>query len=89
MASGLAVVAADCGQISDLVRSGETGILYPPGDLDALTAACEELLRKPKLRLFLGDNAARFIRSHYTWDHNASRVLELAKTLQAARRAQG
>lgn len=85
MASGRAVVAADCGQISELIRSGETGVLYPPGDLDALAAACDGLLRQPKRRLALGEAAARFIRNHYTWDHNARRAVALAAALQAAR----
>ena len=85
MACGVAVVAANCGQIADLVRHGETGLLHPAGDFEALTGACDQLLNQPKLRFALGQEAARFIRSHYTWDHNARRVTELAAALLAAR----
>ena len=84
MACGVAVAAANCGQIADLVRHGETGLLHPAGDLDALTAGCDQLLNQPKLRFALGREAAQFIRSHYTWDHNARRVTELATALNAA-----
>ena len=80
----MAVAAANCGQIADLVRHGETGLLHPAGDLEALTTACDQLLNQPKLRFALGREAAQFIRSHYTWDHNARRVTELATALNAA-----
>ncbi len=89
MASGVAVVAANCGQIAEVVRHGQTGLLYPAGDLDALTEACDHLLSKPKLRFALGQAAADFVRTHYTWDHNASRAVELADSLIAARRPPG
>ena len=88
MASGIPVVAPHCGQIAELVRHGETGWLYPAGDVDALTTACHHLLRQPKLRSALGRAAAHFIRSHYTWDHNARRAVALAGSLITAQRGQ-
>jgi glycosyltransferase involved in cell wall biosynthesis len=80
MACGVAMVAADCGQIGELVEHDKTGSLYPAGDLDALTKACRELLEQPKRRLALGQAAAAFVREHFTWDHNARRVIEFAQT---------
>ena len=85
MACGVPVVAADCGQISEVVRTGENGLLYPAGDLDALVAACDRLLMNPKLRFALGQSAANTIRDRYTWDQNAARVIALAGSLIAAR----
>ena len=78
MACGVPVVAADVGQIGEVVRQGETGLLYPPDDLDALTAACDRLLREPSLRRRLGQAAAAEIHGRYTWDQNAARVTGLA-----------
>jgi glycosyltransferase involved in cell wall biosynthesis len=85
MACGVPVVAAASGQIVEVVHDGETGLLYPPGDLEALTAACDRLLADSALRQRLGQAGAREIHSQYTWDHNAARVSELACSLMAAR----
>lgn len=89
MACGVAVVAARCGQIAEVIRSEENGVLYPPGDLDALTAACDRLLGSANLRLALGRAAAELVQASYTWDHNAQRAAALAQTLIARRRIPG
>jgi mannosyltransferase len=47
MASGNALVAARSGAASQVVIDGRTGILVPPGDVDALVAALEPLMRDP------------------------------------------
>jgi glycosyltransferase involved in cell wall biosynthesis len=84
MACGVPVVAAALGQIEEVVRDGETGLLYPPGQQDALLAACERLLSDPDLRRRLGRDAAKEVHNHYTWDRNSERVVELARHLIAA-----
>jgi glycosyltransferase involved in cell wall biosynthesis len=86
MACGVPVVAAASGQIAEVVHDGATGLLYPPGDLEALTAACDRLLADSALRQQLGHAGAREIHSRYTWDHNAARVTELACSLMAGAR---
>jgi glycosyltransferase involved in cell wall biosynthesis len=45
MASGKAVVASDIGGMPDLVAHGETGLLVPPGDAQALSQAMQTLLQ--------------------------------------------
>jgi glycosyltransferase involved in cell wall biosynthesis len=85
MACGVPVVASHSGQIAEVVRDGETGLLYPPGDLEALTAACARVLGNRKLTAALGQAAAAFVRREFTWDRNAQRVVELVATLGAAR----
>jgi len=87
MACGVPVVAAQVGQIAEVVRDGQTGLLFPPGDLDALEAACQRLLDSPKLRRSLGRAGAKLVHTHYTWDRNASRAVELARSLTAARKS--
>jgi glycosyltransferase involved in cell wall biosynthesis len=86
MACGAAVVAANVGQISEIVQDGKTGLLYPPGDVNALVEACHRLLGNSRLRHTLGRAAAKRVHTHYTWDRNASRAVELARALVAARR---
>jgi glycosyltransferase involved in cell wall biosynthesis len=87
MACGVAVVAANCGQIAEIIRDNETGLLYPPGDLSALTAACHRLLANPKLRFALGQAAAGLIRHQYTWEQNAARITALVTSLIAAKKS--
>jgi glycosyltransferase involved in cell wall biosynthesis len=86
MACGVPVVAAALGQIEEIVRDEETGLLYPPGEQDALLAACERLLSDPDLRRRLGRVAAKEIHNHYTWDRNSARVVELARHLMGSER---
>lgn len=86
MACGVPVVAAGLGQNTELVRNCETGLTYPPGDIDALTSACKKLLDDENLRQRLGHAAAQEIHSRYTWEHNAASVVKVARSLVAERR---
>jgi glycosyltransferase involved in cell wall biosynthesis len=54
MASCLPVVASDVGGLRDMVEEDVTGILYPAGDISALTQACVELLDDSLRREALG-----------------------------------
>jgi glycosyltransferase involved in cell wall biosynthesis len=47
MAMGRPVIASRTGGLSDIVADGETGILVPPGDIEALSAAIQTLLADP------------------------------------------
>ena len=82
-ACGIPVVAAGVGQIAEVVRDGQTGLLYPPNDTDALVSACDQLLANPALGQRLGKAAAEEVRGRYTWHHNAAAVVELARSLIA------
>ncbi|WP_291308966.1 glycosyltransferase family 4 protein, partial [Devosia sp. 66-14] len=62
MASGLAVVATPVGAVPDIVRDGETGLLVPVGDVEALATALTRLVEDPPLRQRLGAAALRLHR---------------------------
>jgi glycosyltransferase involved in cell wall biosynthesis len=81
MACGIPVVAAALGQIAEVVVDGQTGRLYPPGDVERLTACCDQLLCDGTLRARMGTAAAKRVASEFTWDRNADRVLDLARSL--------
>ena len=77
MGCGVPVVAAALGQIEDVIHHDTNGLLYPPGDLDALTRHCERLLDDAVLRGRLGRAAADTVHRRFTWAENARRVVEL------------
>jgi glycosyltransferase involved in cell wall biosynthesis len=54
MAAGRAVVASDVGGLKETVVEGETGLLVPPGDSDALAAAIFRLLGDESERNLMG-----------------------------------
>lgn len=54
MAAGLPVVASAVGGVPEAVVDGETGILVPPGDAEALAAALRRLLADRELRRRMG-----------------------------------
>ena len=65
MAYGLAVVATPVGAIGDVIREGETGLLVPPGDVPALTAALRRVITDPGLRERLGREARKLAQAEF------------------------
>lgn len=69
MAAGLPVVVSDeVGAFPDLVQGQGTGIVYPCGDVAALTQAMESLLQSEQKRIEMGARARELIQA---WDVNA------------------
>lgn len=66
MASGLPVVAPAAGGPVDLVQDGNTGLLVPPGDAEAITNAVEKLAVDPLRRREMGASA-RIAVAGRTW----------------------
>ncbi|MFH7244019.1 MAG: glycosyltransferase family 4 protein [Spirulina sp.] len=78
MAAGLPVIASDIGQLRQVITPGETGLLVPPGDEEALVQALLQLHRNPTLRQQLGQQAQRQIATHHTWLQVVDRILNVA-----------
>ncbi|HSC91319.1 MAG TPA: glycosyltransferase family 4 protein [Gaiellaceae bacterium] len=68
MAHGKPVVASAVGGLRDLVVDGETGLLVPPGDVDALRGALRRLLDDRELRRRLGEAGRRRATERLSWD---------------------
>lgn len=63
-ATGLAVVATAVGGNTEIVRHGETGLLIPVDDADALRAALASLLDDAALRARMGSTASDWVAAH-------------------------
>jgi len=87
MALALPVIAGDVGQVSEILGGGERGRLVRAGSAPDLARALRELADAPALRRELGARARAWVASERSWDHNAARVLELARALGAGVRA--
>lgn len=64
-----AVVAADAGDVGEVVRHRETGFLVRPGSAEELARAVLELLDDPDLRRRLGQAGRRLVEGSYSLDH--------------------
>jgi glycosyltransferase involved in cell wall biosynthesis len=68
MAAGLPVVASAVGGLLDLIDDGRTGLLVPPADPEALTAALRALIGDPARAEALGRAARGEVRQRYSFD---------------------
>jgi glycosyltransferase involved in cell wall biosynthesis len=57
MASGLAVVASRAGGYPEMITENENGLLFEPGNAEALAGQLSRLIDGPRLRLELGTRA--------------------------------
>lgn len=65
---GLPVIAASVGALPELIESGITGLLVPPEDPAALRDAMLHLIRKPELRLRIGEAARKSAERRFAAD---------------------
>jgi len=72
LASGTAVVASRVAGMLDVVGDGNTAVLVPEGDAEALAAALAELLLDGARRRQLGDAARQLAMSRLSWDQAAA-----------------
>jgi glycosyltransferase involved in cell wall biosynthesis len=79
MAAGLPVVASRIGQIEQLIRHEECGLLCPPGDAVALAQQLARLQQDPELCGLLGRNARSQVLREHTWDMAVRRILALVE----------
>jgi glycosyltransferase involved in cell wall biosynthesis len=77
MAHAKPVVATAVGGTPELVLDGETGILVPPGDGDALTNALDALLRDPVRARRMGEAGLARVRAEFDAKTLTARVLSL------------
>lgn len=83
LAVGLAVIASDAGAPADILTDGRDGLLVPPGDTRALTAAMLRLA-DPALRAKLGV-AGRRTAAQFSPERASTSMLEVYRSLAVPR----
>jgi mannosyltransferase len=81
MAAGAALVASRAGAAELVVEDGVTGVLTPPGDVDALVAALEPLLRDPASAAAMGARGRARVLEKFSLDAEANRIADVYRAL--------
>jgi len=80
------VLASAHGGALDTVIHGETGKLVPPGNVQALSEALQEMIFMPAdARRRMGEAGGRTVREHFTLERMASATLALYESLATER----
>ena len=81
MAVGAALVASRAGAAELVVEDGITGALTPPGDVEALVAALEPLMRDPAAAAAMGARARARVVDKFSLDAEAAGIADVYRRL--------
>lgn len=85
-AQGTPVVCSDIGGLSSIVQHGRNGLIYTPGDSNALAAALTTILGDKHLRDQLGAGARADYEAYYTPEANLAQLERIyAEAMEIAR----
>jgi glycosyltransferase involved in cell wall biosynthesis len=84
MACGKAVVACNVGGNPEAVRDGETGVLVPRGDSEALAEAILGRLCDPEGTKEMGDSGRRRVTEHFSLERMVREMESLYESLREA-----
>jgi mannosyltransferase len=81
MSAGAALVASRAGAAELVVEDGVSGVLTPRGDVDALVAALEPLMRDPESAAAMGARARKRVVEQFSLDAEVNRIAEVYRAL--------
>jgi mannosyltransferase len=81
MAVGAALVASRAGAAELVVEDGVTGVLVPPGDVDALADALEPLMRDQAAAAAMGERARVGVLEKFSLDAEADKIAAVYRAL--------
>jgi len=84
MACGVPVIGSDIGGIPEMVRPGQTGLLFPPGDAGTLASRLRELEADPARAHALGCAGRRVVESEYTLADQVRRMLAILEEVASS-----
>ncbi|CAD6881810.1 Glycosyltransferase [Methylomonas albis] len=76
-AHGLPVLASRLGSMADIIKDGETGLLFEPGNAEDLAEKAKFLLENPLQARQLGANARRIFLEKYTAEQNYAELMAI------------
>lgn len=85
MAAGKAIVATPAGGISEMIDDGQTGLIVPMRDADALADAISKLLRSPELRSRMGRAAKAAAEQRFRTSVSVNKTMQLYQEVLASR----
>ena len=77
MAMKVPVIATNVGGLPEIVDGGKTGILVPPGDVNALCGSIKYLIKNRELRLKMGENGRDRVLKRFTIEENVRKTEEV------------
>jgi glycosyltransferase involved in cell wall biosynthesis len=83
-AKGTPVIAANIGAIAELIDSGRTGLVFPPGDSEKLAAQVEWAISHPTELAQMRREARAEFETKYTAYKNYQRLMEIYTQVQSA-----
>ena len=87
MAAGAAVVATRAGAAEMLIADGNSGVLAPIDDVDALVAAIEPLMRDPERIAAMGARARTRVEQDFSRDREVDEIVAVYRRLWDRARA--
>lgn len=81
MAMEKAIIASDVGGHGELIKDGETGLLFAAGDAGTLARTIAGLARTPERRLALGKTGRQWVSTHRTWQKNGVAIRQIYEDL--------
>jgi glycosyltransferase involved in cell wall biosynthesis len=78
MASGIPIIASNLGGIPEVVRDGENGLIFKPGDVEDLIKSLTYLLDNENIRRRMGEKGKRMSQD-YSWIKIAEQTEEVYK----------
>ncbi|MBI3378868.1 MAG: glycosyltransferase [Nitrospirae bacterium] len=81
MAMEVPVIATSIGGIPEVVDDGKTGIIIPPGNVNALCEAIKLLIQNPGIRLQMGKNGRVRVLEKFTVEQNVRKTEDVFLSL--------
>ena len=77
MAMEVPVIATNIGGVPEVIDDGKTGIIIPPGNVDALCEAIKYLIQNPGVRFRMGQNGRLRVLDRFTIESNVRKTEEI------------